>query len=135
MISRGSLDSQYANVDCSSLWYTNDSSFSYTNEQIDQSYQRPQRRKWSREVNKLALYCYCRSNPTKRGYRKRMIEIWTEFARFKTINQKLNDQVWTIRRNGWFSDSEILEIHQQIYRQIHQQSPNTVKEALKIGMP
>ena len=83
MIVRCSLERQYgrsnghyANVGCSSLRYTND-------EQINHSNQRPQRRKWTRKNNKTALYCYFRSNPTKRGYRKRMIEIWTEFARFK----------------------------------------------------
>ena len=120
MIGRCSLDSQHggynrrpANVGCSFSRYTNDSSFRYTNdEQIDQSHQRPQRRKWSREDNKVTLYCYFRSNPRKRGLGKRMIEIRKEFARFKTTNQRLADQVRTITKNGWFSDLEILEIHQ-----------------------
>ena len=29
-----------------------------------------------------------------------MIEIWTEFARFKTTNQRLADQVRTITKDG-----------------------------------
>ena len=64
-----------------------------------------------------------------------MIEIWTEFGRFKTTNQRLADQVRTITKNGWFSYLEILEIHQQIYRQTHQQTPNVVTETLNTGKP
>ena len=48
-------------------------------------------------------------------------------------NQRLADQVWTITKNGWFSDLEILEIHPQIYRQTHQQTPNTVTETINRG--
>ena len=59
-----------------------------------------------------------------------MIEIWSEFGRFKATNQRLADQVRTILRNGWFSDLEIREIHQQIYRQTYQQTPIKVTEKL-----
>ena len=44
----------------------------------------------------------------------------------------LADQVRTITKNGWFSDLEILELWQQINRQIHQQ---TLIEALNIEKP
>ena len=64
-----------------------------------------------------------------------MIEIWTEFDRFKAIDQKLADQVMTITKNGWFSDLEILEIHQQIYSQTNQQPPITVTETIDTGKP
>ena len=105
-----------AKVGCSFSRYTNNSSFRYTNdEQIDHSLQRQQYINWTREDNKLALYCYFRSNLAKREYRKRMIEIWTDFFRFKATNQRLSDQ-----------DLEILEIHQQIYKQTHQQTSTTV---------
>ena len=40
-----------------------------------------------------------------------MIEIWTEFARFKATNQRFDDKVKRIAKNGWFSKLEILEIH------------------------
>ena len=64
MIGRCSLDSQHegpcrqtVNVGCSSSRCTNDSSFRYKNdEQIDHSHQRPQRRKWTREDNKVDLF-------------------------------------------------------------------------------
>ena len=62
-----------------------------------------------------------------------MIEIWAEFGRFKTKNKRLADQDKTIIKNGWFFDLEILEIHQQIYRQTHQQTPNTTTEILNSG--
>ena len=65
------------------------------------------------EDNKLALHCYFRNNPSKRGYRKRMIEIWQEWANFQTTSQRLADQVRTIIKKGWFSDIEILEILQK----------------------
>ena len=109
----------FANAECFFFRYTND-------EQINHSNHRLQRRKWTREGNKRALYCYFRSNPTEREYRKRMIEIWVEFARFKTKNPRLADQVRTIIKKCWFSDLEILEFHRQIYRETYQQSPNTV---------
>ena len=41
------------------------------------------------KIKKLALYCYFRCNLANRGFRKRMIEIWTEIGRFKVINQRL----------------------------------------------
>ena len=126
MIGRYSLDSQHGgpdghpvNVGCSFSWYTNNSSFLYiNNEQIDHSHQRLLRRKWTEDDNKLSLCCYFRSNPAKRGYRKRMIAIWTEFSRFKATNQRLTNQVTTITKNRWFSDLEILKIYQHINKSI-----------------
>ena len=64
-----------------------------------------------------------------------MIEIWTEFGRFKVTNQRLDEQVRTITKNGWFSDLKKVEIHQQIYRQTHRQNPNTVTETINTGKP
>ena len=64
-----------------------------------------------------------------------MIEIWTEFGRFKATSQRLANQVRTITKNGWFSDLEILEIYSQIYKQTHQQTSNTVPETLNTGKP
>ena len=104
-----------AKVGCSSFSNTKNSSIRYTNnEQINHLTQRPQRRKWTREDIKPAQYRDFRSNPTKIGYRKRIIEIWTEFAGFKTTNQMLADEVWTIIKNGWFSNLEILVINHWI---------------------
>ena len=49
-----------------------------------------------------------------------MIEIWVELARYKPTNQRLNDQVRKIIKKGWFSDFEIVEIHQLIYWETYQ---------------
>ena len=46
-----------------------------------------------------------------------MIEIWQECASFQTTSQRLDDQVRTIIKKGWFSDLEILEIHQKTQKQ------------------
>ena len=64
-----------------------------------------------------------------------MIEIWIKFGRFKATNQKLVDQIKIIIKNVWFYDIEILEIHLQIYRQTHQQTPYIVTETMNSGKP
>ena len=61
----------------------------------------------------------------KKGMGKKMREIWAECARFKTRSQRLADQARSIIRRGWFSDHQILEIHQQINRETCQQYPNS----------
>ena len=82
MIGRCSPDSQHgrpdrhsANVGCSFFRYTNDDLRNHTN-------QRRKQKTWTREDNPLALHCYFRSNPSQRGFRKRMLQIWQECASF-----------------------------------------------------
>ena len=113
MIGRCSPDSQQgrpdrhpANVGCSFFKYMND-------DVINHNHQRPKRKMWTSDDNQLALHCYFRSNPSQRGYRKRMIEIWQECASFQTTNQRLADQVRTITN---FFDLEILEIHLKTHK-------------------
>ena len=130
MISKCCPDSQHGrpdrhptNVGCSFFMYMNDDVTNYYD-------QRPKPKTWTREDNQLALQCYFRSNLSQRGYGKRMIEIWQEYAKFQTTSQSLADQVRTIIKKGWFTDLEILEIHQKhmnkilIQYQIHQVVPN-----------
>ena len=62
---------------------------------------------------------------TQKQYRKRMVEIWEECAKFKTTSQILADQARPIIKNGWFSDFEILEMHLQNITESCQQDPNT----------
>ena len=64
-----------------------------------------------------------RSNPTLRGYRKRMLEIWQEYTSFQSTSQRLVDQVGTIIKKGLFSDLEILETN-------NEQDTNTVSDTL-----
>ena len=89
MIGRCSPDSQHgrperhpADVGNSFFRYTNDDLRNHNN-------QRPKRKAWTREDNQLPLYCYFRSNPAQKGYRKRMIEIWQECSNFQTTSQRL----------------------------------------------
>ena len=125
MIGRCSSDSQHRgpnlyppNGGCSFFSYTNDNLSNHTN-------QRHQHRKWTKEDNKLALHCYFKSNSIQREYRKRRIEIWEECARFQTTSPRLAAQVRTIIKKIWFSDLEILEIHQKVNRESKQRNTNT----------
>ena len=42
------------------------------------------------------------------------MEIWQELSNFQTTSQRLTDLVGTTIKKGWFSDHEIIEIHQKI---------------------
>ena len=87
--------------------------FSGTYDISNHNDQRPKHKTWTREDNHIALHCYFWSNPSQRGYKKRMREIWQECASFQNTSQRLADQVRTIMEKGWFSDLEILDIHQK----------------------
>ena len=50
------------------------------------------------------------------------MEIWQEGSTFQTTSQKLADQV---RMMGWFSDLELLEIHQKTLKQNYNTVPDT----------
>ena len=55
-----------------------------------------------------------------------MMEIWQELSIFQTTSQRLADQVRTIMKKGWFSELEIIEIHQKINDQERRNtSPDT----------
>ena len=102
IIGRCSSDSQYgradrhpANVGCSFFKYMNDDLRNNNN-------QRRKRKTWTRNNSQLALHCYSRSNASQRGYRKRMIEIWQEFASFRTSSQIFADQIRTIVKKKRF---------------------------------
>ena len=49
------------------------------------------------------------SDPSKRGYRKRMLAIWNEIGVFETAEQQLAGQVLCIKNKGWMSQVEIEE--------------------------
>ena len=54
-----------------------------------------------------------------------MIEISQECSTFQKTSQKLADQVRTITKKGWFSDLELLEIHQKTLKQNYNTVPDT----------
>ena len=133
MIGRCSHDRQHGKPDRhpANFGY---SLFRYTNGDLRNPInQRPKWKAWTREDNQLALHCYFRSNPTQRGYWKRMMEIWQALSNFQTTIQRLADQVRTIIKKGWFSDLEIIEIHQKINDQ--QSGTNTLPGNYKQKQP
>lgn len=49
---------------------------------------------WTREVNKFVMECYLRSKPSRRGYRKRMLNNWRNYiGLFECSEQRLANQV------------------------------------------
>ena len=55
------------------------------------------RKKWTKEEIKTAISCYLkRTKENKRGYRKRMYNLWNEMGMFKIGNQHLACQVHSI---------------------------------------
>ena len=78
------------------------------------------RMKWSKDVNKVVMRCYLKSDPVNengapiRGYRKRMFRIWQEIGPFESTEQRVCDQARAIRKNGWLSEVEIELLKRQI---------------------
>ena len=55
---------------------------------------------WTKEMNKVVMKCYLKSDPSKRGYRKRMLAIWNEIGVFETTEQQLAGQALCIKNKG-----------------------------------
>ena len=72
------------------------------------------RRKWSRQDNIKALECYYLSQPEKRGYMKRMHQIWKERRMFNITDQRIADQIRVIKRNDLLSKLEMVEIKNRV---------------------
>ena len=64
------------------------------------------------------------------GLEKRMIDIWDEFAKYKTTSKRFAVKVWIIIKQGWLSDLKISEILQQINKETCQLDPNIENETL-----
>ena len=78
-----------------------------------------QRMKWEKEVNKIVIECWIKSEPSKRKYRQQMKKIWDEIRVFPVIEQRLGDQAWQIRVKKWLTDTEIEEIDRRCQDIIH----------------
>ena len=74
------------------------------------------RRKWSKDDNRIAMECFIRSKPENRGYRRRMINIWQDRGMFEKSEQRLADQVKQIKHNQWLTKVEVEEISRIISR-------------------
>ena len=68
------------------------------------------RRMYSREDNRNILRCYFASEPDRKGYRKRMKEIWDQSGGFEVTEQRLADQVRNIKKREWFTPEEMDEL-------------------------
>eukprot|EP00795_Rhopilema_esculentum_P003281 gene3280-biopygen1499 len=71
------------------------------------------RNQWTREDNRTVMECYVASEPNKRGYRKRMVNIWRSRNLAQVSEQRLLDQVRQIRLKGWITELEMEEIKRQ----------------------
>ena len=69
--------------------------------------------KWNKEVNKVVMECFYRSQPFDeegrpiRGYRQRMFREWRERGMFESNEQRICDQARAIRKNDWLSELEL----------------------------
>lgn len=72
------------------------------------------RTKWNKEVNRIVMRCFYMSEPSRRGYRRRMLGIWKERGVFEVSEQRLADQARAIRTNGWLSEVELEEISRAV---------------------
>ena len=80
---------------------------------------------WTKEMNKIVMKCYIKSNPQKRNYRKRMMNIWNEIGLFELTEQKLAGQALVIKERGWLSTEEIEEIRKEV---INEQNRKIMEE-------
>ena len=80
-----------------------------------------QRMKWEKEVNKIVIECWIKSEPSKRKYRQRMKKIWDEIGVFPVNEQRLADQARQIGVNKWLTDTEIEEINRRCRDIFHEE--------------
>ena len=80
-----------------------------------------QRMKWEKEVNKIVIECWIKSEPSKRKYQQGMKKIWDEVGVFPFTEQRLADQARQIRVNKWLTDTEMEEIDRRCRDIIHEE--------------
>ena len=60
------------------------------------------------------MECYLLTEPTIRGYRKRMLSLWQQKGMFCVSEQRLVDQANTVHRNSWMTELEIEELGMKV---------------------
>ena len=76
--------------------------------------------KWNKEEEKVVMECFYRSKTFDeegkpiRGHRKRMFIEWRERGMFESTEQRVCDQLRTIRKDGWLSELELEAIKRQV---------------------
>ena len=56
-------------------------------EETDPEVEKMVRGRWTKEENKLVMRCFYQSDPTRRGYQKRMIAIWRKIETSEITEQ------------------------------------------------
>ena len=93
------------------------------------------RMRWNKEVNKVVMECFYRSNPFNeegrpiRGYRQRMFREWRVRGMFDSTEQRISDQARAIRKNGWLSELELEMIKRKIEDERQNENGNLEDEA------
>ena len=73
------------------------------------------RKKWTKEENKTAISCFLKAmKESKRGYRKRMYNLWNEMGMFENEEQHLACQVRSISKNKRLTEIEIQQLRKEI---------------------
>ena len=91
--------------------------------------------RWNKEVNKVVMECFYRSNPFNeegrpiRGYRQRMFREWRVRGLFDSTEQRICDQARAIRKNGWLSEVELEMIKRKIEDEEQNEDGNLDDEA------
>ena len=93
------------------------------------------RMRWNKELNKVVMECFYRSNPFNeegrpiRGYRQRMFREWRVRSMFDSTEQRISDQARAIRKNGWLSELELEMIKRKIEDERQNENGNLEDEA------
>ncbi len=87
-----------------------------TAELLDSQPPRQSRKKWSTGENRDVMRCYYASNPSERGYRKRMHQLWlAAYPNSGISEQRLADQRSVSAKNKLLSDVELEEIQRSVH--------------------
>ena len=93
------------------------------------------RMRWNKEVNKVVMECFNRSNPFNeegrsiRGYRQRMFREWRARGMFDSTERRICDQARAIRKNGWLSELELEMLKRKIEDEEQNEDGNLEDEA------
>ena len=77
-----------------------------------------QRTKYTRQDNIMIMECYYTSEPERRGYIKRMSQLWQNRGGNVVTDQRLADQARAIIRKKWLTEVELLEIKERVRREL-----------------
>ena len=93
--------------------------------------EQPQKKKWTVTENKEVMMCYFEADPSQRGYRKRMHNIWLSKHPDSTISeQRLADQSNVIMRRNLLTSVETEEIQRGLSTQACHTESSTPEQSM-----